>query len=121
MYGNALIAASTVAAGFASYAWYKFNTSIAPGLPTAGSGSLASRLKAAEEYGKDPVEFLCKMREKLGDVFYVDLILVKFVFCLGPEYNKLILRAAEEDFSFWKQIEWASGPRIAKSECRIYP
>lgn len=93
-----------------------FSRRLSPSLPYAGESTLASRLSTPVLYGKDPVGFLCETRKRLGDVFCVDLMVAKIVFVLGPEGNKEVLRATEDQLSFWEQIRWALGPLLEKSE-----
>ncbi|PAV18547.1 cytochrome P450 [Pyrrhoderma noxium] len=96
-----------------AYAYFRFSSRISPTIPYAGEGSLVSRLKVPVEYGKDPVQFLINARKKLGDVFCVDLFVVKIVFYLGVEGNKMILKAPEQSISFVDQIKWALGPTMS--------
>lgn len=114
-----IIAISTIAVILASYGLSRFKRRISPNIPYAGEGSISERLQVPVEYAKDPVEFLRKTRQQLGDVFAVDLFVVKFVFFLGPQNTRTILRAPEDELSFWDQVEWALGPRLAKSESNI--
>lgn len=95
----------------------RFTTRISPNVPYAGEGSLSTRLNAAAEYGKDPVEFLRKTRRQLGDVFCVDLLIMRIVFFLGSEGNKTVLRAAEDKLSFMESIRWSLGAAL-KPECK---
>lgn len=97
------------------YLIQRFATRISPTIPYVGGNSLFKRLGAVVENGKDPVGFLRRTRKELGDVFCVDMMMFKLVFFLGAEYNRDVLRAAEEDLSFWEQIRWAMGPRISHS------
>lgn len=69
-------------------------------------------------YGKDPVGFLATQRKQLGDVFCVDLFLVKIVFLLGSEGNKVVFRAHEDDLSFWENIKTFIGPRVTAGSSR---
>ena len=94
------------------YLSHRFTTRISPNIPYAGEGSLSSRLNAADEYGKDPVEFLRKTRQQLGDVFCVDLIIAKIVFFLGSDGNKTVLRAAEDKLSFKDAVRWSLGSAL---------
>ena len=103
----------TVTALGLAYAYFRFSSRISPTIPYAGEGSLVSRLKVPVEYGKDPVQFLINARKKLGDVFCVDLFVVKIVFYLGVEGNKTILKAPEQSISFVDQIKWALGPTMS--------
>ena len=95
------------------YVVHRFTTRVSPNIPYAGEGSLSSRLNAAAEYGKDPVEFLRKTRQQLGDVFCVDLIVAKIVFFLGSDGNKTVLRAAEDKLSFMEAIRWSLGGSLS--------
>lgn len=117
---TAFVALSTVVIGGVLYAIHRFNTRISPNIPYAGEGSLMSRLKAAGEYGKDPGEFLRKTRKQLGDVFCVDLLILKIVFFLGSEGNKTVLRAAEDQLSFMEQIKWSLGAALDPA-CKFPP
>ena len=112
---NILLAPALLLAGLA-YGAFKFNTRVSPGIPYAGEQSLIDRLQAAGEYGKDPVEFLRKTRKQLGDVFCVDLLVVKIVFVLGAEGNKEVTRAVEDKLSFWDQVKWALGAVVFPSK-----
>ncbi|TDL19811.1 cytochrome P450 [Rickenella mellea] len=101
--------ASTLFVLIGSYLFRRFTNRVSPNIPYAGSDSLWDRLKVPVEYGIDPVGFLAKQREKLGDVFCVDLFLVKIVFFLGSDGNKVVLRAAEDQLSFWEGLRWLTG------------
>ena len=94
----------------------KFNRRISPTIPYAGEESFVSRLTVPVKYGKDPVKFLLQTREQLGDVFCVDLFVTKFVFILGPDGNREVLRAPEDRLSFWEQVLWAMGPVLQRGE-----
>jgi hypothetical protein len=39
------------------------------------------------EYGADPVKFLLRQRELLGDVFRVNLVIMSITFCIGPQVS----------------------------------
>lgn len=98
---------STLTFLFVVYTIRKFSARISPAIPYAGEGSLHSRLQVPVEYSKNPAKFLNKTRKKLGDVFCVDLFAVKIVFLLGVEGNRDILRASEDEISFWESARWA--------------
>jgi sterol 14-demethylase len=104
-----------LALGLGAYLFHRLTTRVAPGIPYAGEGSWSERLQIPVEYGKDPVGTLAKMRKKLGNVFCVDLFIMRIVFILGAEGNREVLRSAEEDLSFWEQIRWAMGPKLGFS------
>eukprot|EP01112_Ceratiomyxa_fruticulosa_P003834 TRINITY_DN1414_c0_g1_i1.p1 TRINITY_DN1414_c0_g1~~TRINITY_DN1414_c0_g1_i1.p1 ORF type:complete len:402 (+),score=77.55 TRINITY_DN1414_c0_g1_i1:416-1621(+) len=59
---------------------------------------------AAVDYGKDPINFLLKARKDLGDVFIVDLFVIKFIFVLGGKNANKILTASEDKVSFWEMV-----------------
>ncbi|KAJ9101097.1 hypothetical protein QFC21_003315 [Naganishia friedmannii] len=62
-------------------------------------------LGGAVEYGTDPVKFLVEQRKKVGDVFRVNLIVMKVTFVLGAKWNRWLLKEAkEEEVSFWEAI-----------------
>ena len=117
-YSPALLVPTLFVAGIA-YGAVKFNTRISPSIPYAGEQSIADRLQVPVQYGKDPIEFLRKTRQLLGDVFCVDLFVAKIVFFLGPDGNKEIMRAAEDKLSFLEQVRWAMGPVI--DDCEFEP
>lgn len=94
----------------------KFYSRISPTIPYAGESSFYDRLQAPVDYSKDPAEFLRKAREKLGNVFCVDLLAAKIVFVLGPEGNKEVMKATEDKLNFAAQLRWALGPIASKSE-----
>ena len=103
------------APALAVYMLYRrFTTRVSPTIPYAGEGSLRSRFNALAEYNSYPIEFFKKQREKLGDVFCVDLLLIKVVYVLGVEGNKSVLHAAESELSFWEVTERFLGPFIRK-------
>lgn len=39
------------------------------------------------EYGADPVKFLLRQKESLGDVFRVNLVIMSITFCIGPRVS----------------------------------
>ena len=100
----------------------RFNKRISPSIPYAGSptpsrdATLLERLQVPQEYAKDPVSFLCKTRSILGDVFCVDLLAVKMVFVLGPESNRVLLKAPEKQLSFDEAVKWSMGRTVAHRE-----
>ena len=94
----------------------RFTRRISPTIPYAGEGSFASRITVLVKYRKDPINFLLETREQHGDVFCVDLFVTKFVFLLGPEGNREVLRAPEERLSFWEQVRWAMGPVLLRGK-----
>ena len=61
---------------------------VSPTIPYVGEESLLARLKAAGDYNLNTVKFLVEQRKKLGDVFCVDLIILKIVFFLGAEGDR---------------------------------
>lgn len=90
----------TIVITLLAYGFYRFNTRISPNIPYAGEESLLARLRVPAEYNANAVDFLVKQQKKLGNIFCVDLFLIKFVFVLGPEGNRLIFRTPEDALSF---------------------
>ena len=109
-----------------SYGYYRFTQRISPTIPYAGSPTptrdptISERLRAAEEFGKDPVSFLCKTRGIVGNVFCVDLLVTKIVFLLGPEGNRELYKAPDEKLNFYDAIKWAFGPTMRHRESNCY-
>jgi sterol 14-demethylase len=42
-------------------------------------------LGSAQSYTKDPVRFLLEQKAKLGDIFRVDLLVLRVTFLIGPK------------------------------------
>ncbi|KAJ9108613.1 hypothetical protein QFC19_002331 [Naganishia cerealis] len=62
-------------------------------------------LGGAIQYGTDPVKFLIEQRRKVGDVFRVNLVVMKITFVLGAKWNRWLLKdTKEEEVSFWDAI-----------------
>lgn len=61
------------------------------GLPIVG---------AAGEYGKNPIVFLKKCRDKYGPVFEVNVIVMRFVFVLGNKGVNFFFSHQDKDLSF---------------------
>lgn len=101
---------------FLAYRFTQFLSRVSPTIPSAGEESFFDRLKVPVQYGIDPVGFLARQRAKLGDVFCVDLFLLKFVVFLGAEGNRNVLRASEDQLSFWDRIKTLLGPGTAEGE-----
>lgn len=99
-----------------SYGYIRFTTRISPTVPYAGEESLLARLRVPVEYGLDPVKFLIEQRKRLGDVFCLDLFLIKMVFFLGSQGNKAVLHASENDVSFWENMKLFLGPFVPPSK-----
>lgn len=111
-----LFATAVLAAAFTIFLNIKLTRQISPTIRYAGEGSLISRLHVPVKYAKDPINFLCESRRILGDVFCVDLFITQFVFVLGPNGNREVLRATEDHLSFWEQVRWAMGPVLERGE-----
>jgi sterol 14alpha-demethylase len=58
-----------------------------PALPFLGN---------AIHYGKDPVGYLCSQRARHGDMFLVDLVVLRMVFVLGSEGTNTIFKGTEK-------------------------
>lgn len=49
----------------------------------------------AIEWGADPLQFLLKQKNLLGDVFRVNLVLIKITFVIGPRVSRAQLISTE--------------------------
>ena len=47
-------------------------------------------------FGKDPVKYLQSQRDIHGNVFLVDLFVLRMVFVLGPEANNTVFKGTEK-------------------------
>ena len=65
-----------------------------PSIPNASS--TLSVLGNSLSFAKDPVAFLQSQRDRLGDVFLVDLMMLRIVFFLGPEGSNSIFKGTED-------------------------
>lgn len=66
-------------------------------------------------YGMDPIKFLLDQRARHGDIFLVDLALIRIVFFLGPEGTNAILKGTDKSgISFWAAMEFFVGGAIIK-------
>lgn len=58
-------------------------------------------------YGKDPLKFLAKQRARYGDVFLVNLGILRAVFFLGPQGTTAILKGTERSgLSFYQPLDF---------------
>jgi hypothetical protein len=84
--------------------------------PKVGSIPVASgRLPLighAIAYGTNPIAFLQRQRAQHGNMFLVDLAIIKPIFLLGPEANNFIFSATEKNgLSFYAIFEYMFGKR----------
>lgn len=47
-------------------------------------------------FRKDPIKFLQSQQARHGNIFLVDLMVLRIVFCLGPEGNNAVFKGTEE-------------------------
>lgn len=61
-------------------------------------------------FGIDPVKFLLAQRARFGDVFLVNLCIIRIVFFLGPAGTNAILKGTERSgISFWEAVRFIFG------------
>lgn len=85
-------------------------------IPTA-SGHLPL-LGNSISYGIDPIAFLKSKRAEHGDVFLVNLAVIRIVFLLGPEATNRFFKGTEQQgISFVSVWEYIFGRRI--HECKF--
>jgi len=66
-------------------------------------------------WGMDPIKFLLEQRAKLGNVFLVDLAVIRVVFFLGPEGTNAILKGTDSSgIGFWAAMDFVIGEAIKK-------
>jgi len=66
-------------------------------------------------WGMDPIKFLLEQRAKLGNVFLVDLAVIRIVFFLGPEGTNAILKGTDSSgIGFWAAMDFVIGEAIKK-------
>ena len=77
-----------------------------PQLPLTGN---------AVSYGIDPVKFLAGQRARHGDVFRVNLVIIRIVFLLGPEGTNALLKGTEKSgISFYSALSFLIGSAVDK-------
>lgn len=66
-------------------------------------------------FGIDPVQFLLNQRAKHGDIFLVNLAILRVVFFLGPDGTNAILKGTEKGgISFWAALSFLIGGAVEK-------
>lgn len=61
------------------------------------------------------MKFLITQRARHGDVFYVNLAIIRIVFFLGPEGTNAILKGTEKGgISFWAALKFVIGGSVDK-------
>jgi sterol 14-demethylase len=84
-----------------------------PGIPTATP--CLPLVGNAIHFGIDPVNFLVRQRARHGDVFLVNLAIIRVVFFLGPEGTNAILKGTEKGgISFWEALRYVIGGAVDK-------
>src|SRR5271169_669772 len=69
----------------------------------------------AISFGLDPVKFLIAQRARHGNIFLVNLAVLRIVFVLGPDGTNAIFKATEKSgISFWAAVADIFGPSTAK-------
>jgi sterol 14alpha-demethylase len=64
----------------------------------------------AISFGIDPIKFLISQRARHGDVFLVNLAIIRIVFFLGMDGSNAILRGTERSgISFWAAVLFIFG------------
>src|SRR5579862_6881492 len=73
----------------------------------------------AIHFGINPVKFLKTQRARHGDVFLVNLAIIKIIFFLGPEGTNAILKGTEKGgISFWDALKFVIGGAVNKGTPR---
>ena len=66
-------------------------------------------------FGINPVKFLKDNRARHGDIFLVDLVVIRIIFCLGPEGTNTVLKGTERaGISLWVALEYVIGGAVKK-------
>ena len=87
-----------------------------PGIPNATP--MLPLIGNAIHFGIDPVTFLVNQRATHGDVFLVNLGIIRIVFFLGPEGTNAILKGTEKGgISFWDALRFVIGGAVDVGRC----
>jgi hypothetical protein len=71
----------------------------------------------AISFNDDPVKFLLEQRARHGDIFLVNLSIIRIVFFLGPEGVNTILKGTEKSgISFWAMLSFLIGGAAKKGQ-----
>jgi len=66
-------------------------------------------------YGMDPIKFILDQKARHGDIFLVDLAVIRIVFFLGPEGTNAVLKGTDKSgISFWAAMEFVIGKAVIK-------
>ena len=69
----------------------------------------------AISFGRDPIKFLIAQRARHGDIFLVNLVVIRIAFVLGPDGTNAIFKGTEKSgISFWEAVADVFGPTTAK-------
>lgn len=100
--------------------YYLLAPSSLPGIPNATPN--LPIVGNAIHFGLNPVAFLKTQRARHGDVFLVNLAIIKIVFFLGPEGTNAILKGTEKGgISFWDALKFVIGGTVNKGNASRNP
>ena len=72
-------------------------------------------------FGIDPVKFLINQRAKHGDIFLVNLVIIRIVFFLGPEGTNAVLKGTEKGgVSLWVALSFLMGKAVERGSPSIF-
>jgi|SRR5579862_7808554 len=84
-----------------------------PNLPLIGN---------ALSYGIDPIKFLSSQKARHGDIFLVNLAIIRIVFFLGPEGSNTVFRHTEKSgVSLYSALAFLIGESVAKGHSPFVP
>src|SRR2546430_14090828 len=93
--------------------YYFLTPTSLPGIPNATPN--LPIIGNAIHFGLNPVNFLKTQRARHGDVFLVNLAIIKIIFFLGPEGTNAILKGTEKGgISFWDALKFVIGGAVNK-------
>ena len=72
----------------------------------------------------DPIKFILDQKARHGDIFLVDLAVIRIVFFLGPEGTNAVLKGTDKSgISFWAAMEFVIGEAVIKGipPCPSHP
>jgi sterol 14alpha-demethylase len=71
-------------------------------------------------YGIDPIKFLLDQKARHGNIFLVDLAVIRIVFFLGPDGTNAVLKGTDKSgISFWAAMKFVIGQAIFKGTIQI--
>jgi len=94
--------------------WFLRTPSI-PSIPTATPH--IPLIGNSVSFGIDPVKFLLNQRAKHGDVFLVNLAVIRIVFFLGPDGTNTVLKGTEKGgVSLWAALSFLIGSSVERGQ-----